>query len=150
MGKTRQRKPDRAADKLLTMFGAIAEAAHKQGYGVQLTRLPGKPAKLSIQDKNASGFKRTMQRDIIAQKSRDLAWLGHQLASNGWSKLIGNYVALHNTAIISFGPIEKLVRKAAAHQLGIKEQDVLVVPVQVNGPDSEDSWLEIRSKLGLM
>jgi len=81
----------------------------------------------------------------------DLAWLQAELTQHPGKifQLRGKYVAVHKKRIVVIGEDKGLVLLGASATLGIEPDDILILPVCVEGPDSDDEWLEVRARLGL-
>ena len=88
-------------------------------------------------------------RTILENKRIDLAWLEARLTQypNEMARLRNHYVAVFNKQVVSIGHNEELVLLGAAASLDVMPDEILVVPVQVDGTDSDEHWLNVKRRL---
>ncbi|MBI1833433.1 MAG: hypothetical protein HYR90_01270 [Candidatus Andersenbacteria bacterium] len=88
--------------------------------------------------------------DMLRRQRNDFAWFQTFLNTHPErnAALRGNYVAVHNEEIISWGPDEELTRIGSSKKIGIDSFSVLVIPVQV--AESEEYWesLQVHLEIG--
>lgn len=90
-------------------------------------------------------------RSLIEHKREDLAWLQAHVTQfpDELARLCNHYVAVFNKRIVSIGDSKELVMIGAAASLNVLPDEILIVPVQVIGTESEDDWLHVKRDLGI-
>jgi hypothetical protein len=130
-------------EKALQVAQALLTLAEINGLRINIT-IPEKP--------NTDPHPPVEEANFVDERQReDFAWLQAELTqrSDTFARLRGNYVAVYRKRIISIGEDKYLVLQGAASDLGVEPDEILVLPVCVEGPDANDDWQMTKAQLGI-
>jgi hypothetical protein len=88
---------------------------------------------------------------MVNAKRENFSWLQTFLTQypDQLVRLGGHYVAVYDKRIISIGCSKESVRSGAAASLKVPPLSILVLPIQVTGPDADDEWQQVKMELGI-
>ncbi len=137
------RTPLASDEQALLIAQALLTLAEGQGLQITIT-LPEKPDTDPHPPVEEAIPTNKRQRE-------DLAWLETYLTQHPdeFFRLKGKYVAVYRRRIVSIGEDKKLVILGASENLKVTAEDILILPVCVEGPDADDEWAEAKAKLGI-
>ena len=135
-------------DKVVRLCTALIALAEESGLQINIT-VP--PLKTTGANALSPPGPEPTEKEIKKRKKGDLSWLHSRLTqqSSELMRLGGHYVAVYDEKIISIGDNSKLVRLSAAESVNVTPQEILVVPIEVRGPDAADDWQQVQYELGL-
>lgn len=111
----------------------VLEAAKLLGEALGLKTYVGDPPPPVAGEDTTTRFQR---------QQADFDWLTTQRQLV--ERLQGNYVAIDGRTIVACSPDERAVRAGAAKELGLREEEVLVVPLGVS--ESDGLWEDLMAK----
>lgn len=125
----------------------LIEIAQQSGLEITITIPPqNKKSGIPPEDVSYQG-----DRSLMEHKRADFAWLQTHVTQfpEELARLRNHYVAVFNKRIVSIGDSKELVLIGAAASLHVMPDEILVIPVQVVGTESEDDWLQVKRDLGI-
>ena len=124
----------------------LIQTAQSNGLEITITIPPQ-----NKESEHSSGVSYEGDRSLIEHKREDLAWLQAHVTQfpDELARLRNHYVAVFNKRIVSIGDSQELVLLGAAASLRVMVDEILIVPVQVIGTESEDDWLQVKRDLGI-
>ncbi|KKT92579.1 MAG: hypothetical protein A3E37_00930 [Candidatus Andersenbacteria bacterium RIFCSPHIGHO2_12_FULL_46_9] len=145
---------NQAADneQMLILANRLLELGNRTGVQITITIPPQalKPPR-DAKPKPAPDVPEEDGYSIVNDKRENFVWLQTFLTQypDQLARLGGHYVAVYNKRIISIGCSKETVRGGAADSLKVSPHSILVLPVQVTGPDSDDEWQQVQIDLGI-
>jgi hypothetical protein len=131
-------------EEFLRVVQSLNELAKAQGLSVHVTVPNCEGTQVHAEDATD---------DVKAQLRAGLAWLENELRENDaeFTKLRGNYVAVHDSQIIAVSEDREIALLGATKALGnaVEGENILIVPICVPSEDSEQEWLDTKRRLGM-
>jgi hypothetical protein len=145
---------NQAADneQMLSLANRLLELGNRTGVQITITIPPQALKPLcDAKTKAAPDIPEEDDCSIVNAKRENFTWLQTFLTKypDQLARLGGHYVAVYNKRIVSIGCSKEFVRCGAADSLKVPPLSILVLPIKVTGPDSDDEWQQVKMELGI-
>lgn len=139
-------------EQMLLLANRLLELSNRNGVQITITIPPqGLKPLCDAKTKSAPDIPAEDDCSIVNAKRGNFTWLQTFLTQypDQLARLGGHYVAVYNKRIISIGCSKESVRSGAADSLKVPPLSILVLPIKVSGPDSDEEWHQVQMELGI-